>query len=171
MFAADSSALCSRREARLSERRKWVKVFEACDEDKKGYLSREDFKVAVVMLFGYKPSKIEADSIMSAVNSNTSGICLEEFIKLMEKKKAAQLYQNEVRQIFTAFDRQYRGFLTLEDFKKAFRQVAPRLPDRIVLEAFSDETTCKSSKGLLSDFLVPNHQSSGEYQGFMQSLI
>ncbi|KAM9071129.1 EF-hand calcium-binding domain-containing protein 11 isoform X2 [Sarcophilus harrisii] len=138
MFAADSSALCARREARLSERRKWVKVFEACDEDNKGYLSREDFKVAVVMLFGYKPSKIEADSVMSAINSNTSGICLEEFIKLMEKKKAAQLYQNEVRQIFTAFDRQYRGFLTLEDFKKAFRQVAPRLPDRIVLEAFRE---------------------------------
>ncbi|XP_074145854.1 EF-hand calcium-binding domain-containing protein 11 isoform X2 [Sminthopsis crassicaudata] len=138
MFASDSSALCSRREARLSERRKWVKVFEACDEDKKGYLSREDFKVAVVMLFGYKPSKIEADSVMSAVNSNISGICLEEFIKFMDKKKAAQLYQNEVRQIFTAFDRQYRGFLTLEDFKKAFRQVAPRLPDRIVLEAFRE---------------------------------
>ncbi|XP_068942080.1 EF-hand calcium-binding domain-containing protein 11 isoform X5 [Petaurus breviceps papuanus] len=136
MFAADPRAWCMGREVRPSDRRKWVKVFEACDEDKKGYLSREDFKVAVVMLFGYKPTKIEADSVMTSVNSNTSGICLEEFIKLMEKKKAAQLYQNEIRQIFTAFDRQYRGFLTLEDFKKAFKQVAPKLPERIVLEAF-----------------------------------
>ncbi|XP_073205507.1 EF-hand calcium-binding domain-containing protein 11 isoform X2 [Lepidochelys kempii] len=41
-----------------SGRERYVRVFEACDEDKKGYLSREDFKVAVVMLFGYKPSKI-----------------------------------------------------------------------------------------------------------------
>ena len=32
-------------------------VFKACDEDNKGYLSREVFKVAVVMLFVYKPSK------------------------------------------------------------------------------------------------------------------
>ncbi|XP_068942078.1 EF-hand calcium-binding domain-containing protein 11 isoform X3 [Petaurus breviceps papuanus] len=138
MFAADPRAWCMGREVRPSDRRKWVKVFEACDEDKKGYLSREDFKVAVVMLFGYKPTKIEADSVMTSVNSNTSGICLEEFIKLMEKKKAAQLYQNEIRQIFTAFDRQYRGFLTLEDFKKAFKQVAPKLPERIVLEAFRE---------------------------------
>ncbi|XP_072478937.1 EF-hand calcium-binding domain-containing protein 11 isoform X4 [Notamacropus eugenii] len=95
---------------------------------------------------------IEANSVMASINSNASGIYLEEFIKLMEKKKAAQLYQNEIRQIFTAFDRQCitkifiwgiiripgdRGFLTLEDFKKAFKQVAPKLPERIVLEAFS----------------------------------
>ncbi|XP_060128350.1 EF-hand calcium-binding domain-containing protein 11 isoform X5 [Zootoca vivipara] len=40
-----------------SRRKRWVKAFEACDEDNKGYLNREDYKVAVVMLFGYKPSK------------------------------------------------------------------------------------------------------------------
>ncbi|XP_072478947.1 EF-hand calcium-binding domain-containing protein 11 isoform X13 [Notamacropus eugenii] len=138
MFTSATRAWCTGLEVRPSDRRKWVKVFEACDEDKKGYLSREDLKVAVVMLFGYKPTKIEANSVMASINSNASGIYLEEFIKLMEKKKAAQLYQNEIRQIFTAFDRQYRGFLTLEDFKKAFKQVAPKLPERIVLEAFSD---------------------------------
>lgn len=29
-----------------------------------------------------------------------------------------------------------RGFLTLEDFKRAFSQVAPKLPARTVLEVF-----------------------------------
>ncbi|XP_068942076.1 EF-hand calcium-binding domain-containing protein 11 isoform X1 [Petaurus breviceps papuanus] len=171
MFAADPRAWCMGREVRPSDRRKWVKVFEACDEDKKGYLSREDFKVAVVMLFGYKPTKIEADSVMTSVNSNTSGICLEEFIKLMEKKKAAQLYQNEIRQIFTAFDRQYRGFLTLEDFKKAFKQVAPKLPERIVLEAFSswkDSFLNKTQVGHLGasqDF--SSHSSRSKKTGYI----
>ncbi|XP_054386371.2 EF-hand calcium-binding domain-containing protein 11 isoform X13 [Pongo abelii] len=112
-------------------------VFKACDEDHKGYLSREDFKTAVVMLFGYKPSKIEVDSVMSSINPNTSGILLEGFLNTVRKKKEAQRYQNEVRHIFTAFDTCYRGFLTLEDFKKAFRQVAPKLPERTVLEVFS----------------------------------
>nr|XP_054096247.1 EF-hand calcium-binding domain-containing protein 11 isoform X4 [Callithrix jacchus] len=120
-----------------SEHRMWVKVFKACDEDHKGYLSREDFKVAVVMLFGYKPSKIEVDSVMSSINPNTSGILLEEFLNIVRKKKEAQRYRNEIRHIFTAFDTYYRGFLTLEDFKKAFRQVAPKLPERTVLEVFS----------------------------------
>ncbi|XP_006879278.1 PREDICTED: EF-hand calcium-binding domain-containing protein 11 [Elephantulus edwardii] len=121
-----------------SEHRKWVEVFKTCDEDNKGYLSREDFKVAIVMLFGYKPSKIEADSVMSPINENTLGISLEDFLNVVRRKKQMQLPWSEVRHVFTAFDRHYRGFLTLEDFKKAFKQVAPRLSGRIVLEVFRE---------------------------------
>lgn len=36
----------------------FLQVFEACDEGNKGYLNREDFEVAVVMLFGYKLSEV-----------------------------------------------------------------------------------------------------------------
>ncbi|XP_062037218.1 EF-hand calcium-binding domain-containing protein 11 isoform X4 [Lepus europaeus] len=136
MFASGARVRPRAWEASPAEHRKWVEVFKACDEDNKGYLSREDFKVAVVMLFGYKPSKIEADSVMSSISPGTSGVLLEEFVKIVRKKKEAQLYQNERRHIFTAFDVRYRGFLTLEDFQKAFRQVAPRLPGRTVLEVF-----------------------------------
>ncbi|XP_054423136.1 EF-hand calcium-binding domain-containing protein 11 isoform X2 [Pteronotus mesoamericanus] len=125
-------------EASPSEHKRWVEVFKVCDEDNKGYLSREDFKVAVVMLFGYKPSKIEADAVMSSVTPNISGISLEEFLTIVRKKKEAQLYRNEMRHIFTAFDRYYRGYLTLEDFQKAFKQVAPKLPERIILEVFRE---------------------------------
>ncbi|XP_062037216.1 EF-hand calcium-binding domain-containing protein 11 isoform X2 [Lepus europaeus] len=138
MFASGARVRPRAWEASPAEHRKWVEVFKACDEDNKGYLSREDFKVAVVMLFGYKPSKIEADSVMSSISPGTSGVLLEEFVKIVRKKKEAQLYQNERRHIFTAFDVRYRGFLTLEDFQKAFRQVAPRLPGRTVLEVFRE---------------------------------
>ncbi|XP_016061169.1 PREDICTED: EF-hand calcium-binding domain-containing protein 11 [Miniopterus natalensis] len=136
MFFSQAGARPRTWEASPAEHRKWVEVFRACDEDNKGYLSREDFKVAVGMLFGYKPCKIEADAVMSSVNSNTSGVSLEEFLNLVRKKKEAQLYRNEIRHIFTAFDRHYRGYLTLEDFQKAFKQVAPKLPERIILEVF-----------------------------------
>lgn len=66
------------------------------------------------------------------------GIRLKEFLDIVRKKKEAQLHRNEVRHIFTAFDRHYRGYLTLEDFKKAFKQVAPKLSERIILEAFRE---------------------------------
>nr|XP_004649401.1 EF-hand calcium-binding domain-containing protein 11 [Jaculus jaculus] len=135
-------------EASPSEHRKWVEVFKACDEDNKGYLSREDFKVAIVMLFGYKPCKIEADSVMSSVNPTTSGLSLTEFLNIIRKKKEAQLYRNEIRHIFTAFDVHYCGFLTLEDFKRAFSQVAPKLPERTVLEVFRE--TDQDSDGHVS---------------------
>ncbi|KAM4853195.1 EF-hand calcium-binding domain-containing protein 11 isoform 1-T1 [Thomomys bottae] len=138
MFYSEAVVRPRTREATPAERKKWVEVFKTCDEDNKGYLSREDFKVAVVMLFGYKPSKIEADSVMSSVNPSTSGLSLEEFINIVRKKKEAQLYRNEIRHIFTAFDVHYRGYLTLEDFKKAFRQVAPKLPERTVVEVFRE---------------------------------
>ncbi|XP_066244361.1 EF-hand calcium-binding domain-containing protein 11 isoform X3 [Saccopteryx leptura] len=136
MFFSQAGAQPRTWEASPSDHKKWVEVFKACDEDNKGYLSREDFKVAVVMLFGYKPTKIEADAVMSSVNPHTSGLSLKEFLNIVRKKKEAQLYRNEMRHIFTAFDRHYRGYLTLDDFQKAFKQVAPKLSDRIVLEVF-----------------------------------
>ncbi|XP_003408864.1 EF-hand calcium-binding domain-containing protein 11 isoform X1 [Loxodonta africana] len=138
MFLAKGRTSLRTSEPDPSEHRKWVEVFKACDEDNKGYLSREDFKVAVVTLFGYKPSKIEVDSVMSSINQNTSGILLGDFLNAVRKKKEAQLYWSEIRHIFTAFDRHYRGFLTLEDFKKAFKQVAPKLPERIIVEVFRE---------------------------------
>uniref|UniRef100_A0ABI7XEA9 EF-hand domain-containing protein n=2 Tax=Felis catus TaxID=9685 RepID=A0ABI7XEA9_FELCA len=145
MFFSEAGARPRTWEASPSEHKKWVKVFKACDEDNKGYLSREDFKVAVVMLFGYKPTKIEADSVMSSVNPNTSGLSLEEFLSIVRKKKEVQLHRNEIRHIFTAFDRHYRGYLTLEDFKKAFRQVAPKLSERTILEVFRSIVTQKKA--------------------------
>ncbi|KAM6204875.1 EF-hand calcium-binding domain-containing protein 11 [Sarcoramphus papa] len=110
-------------------------VFEACDEDNKGNLSREDFKVAAVMLFGYKPSKVLVDSVMSSVRPQNSGLLFEKFLNLMSAKKAAQLHSNETRQKFTAFD---VGFLNFEDFKRAFNSVSPKLSEKIIVEAFRE---------------------------------
>ncbi|XP_048046723.1 EF-hand calcium-binding domain-containing protein 11 isoform X5 [Megalobrama amblycephala] len=86
-----------------AERKKIELVFHQCDVGKKSYLSREDLKIAVVMLFGYKPSKSETNILMG------NG---------------------------TIKDCPGRGFLKLDDFKSAFERVAPRLPERTVLEAF-----------------------------------
>ncbi|XP_049625860.1 EF-hand calcium-binding domain-containing protein 11 [Suncus etruscus] len=138
MFSSESRARPWTREASAAEHKKWVEVFKACDEDNKGYLSREDFKVAVVMLFGYKPSQVETNSVMSSVTSGTSGLPLQEFLNIIRKKKEAQIFRNEIRHIFTAFDRHYRGYLTLEDFEKAFELVAPKLPKRVVIEVFRE---------------------------------
>nr|XP_029543377.1 EF-hand calcium-binding domain-containing protein 11 isoform X5 [Oncorhynchus nerka] len=85
------------------DKKKFETVYELCDTDKKGYLNREDLKMAVVMLFGYKPSKSETNMLMDQAQAK---------------------------------DSPGRGFLKLEDFRTAFSRVAPRLPERTVLEAF-----------------------------------
>uniref|UniRef100_A0A8C3CAS6 EF-hand calcium binding domain 11 n=1 Tax=Cairina moschata TaxID=8855 RepID=A0A8C3CAS6_CAIMO len=86
-------------------------VFEVCDEDNKGYLSREKFEVALVLLFSYKPSKVEVDAVMSSVKPENSG---------------------NIRTLIS------KGFLTFEDFKKTFNSVSSKLPERVEPEAFRE---------------------------------
>ncbi|XP_065492935.1 EF-hand calcium-binding domain-containing protein 11 [Caloenas nicobarica] len=112
--------------------------FGACHEDNKGYLSREDFKVAVVMLLGFKILEVGVESAMSSVGPQNSGLLFGKFLNLMSAKAAAHLYRNETRQIFTVFDVRDRGFLTFEDFKKAFNSLSPQLPEKIIVEAFKE---------------------------------
>lgn len=124
------------REVSGADRFRIATVFDLCDEDKDGLLSREDLKVAVVMLFGYKPSKSETDRLMGG--RRPGALTLHTFRTLM----AAKLLEEEedsyitTRQMFGAFDAHRRGFLKAEDFEAAFSQVAPRLPQRIATEAF-----------------------------------
>ncbi|XP_073783335.1 EF-hand calcium-binding domain-containing protein 11 isoform X5 [Danio rerio] len=64
------------------------------------------------------------------------GVPLEPFATLMRRKMSAEDPYEKARQIFSAFDVHCRGFLKLDDFKSAFKRVAPRLQERTVLEAF-----------------------------------
>ncbi|KAM9466534.1 EF-hand calcium-binding domain-containing protein 11 isoform 2-T2 [Clarias gariepinus] len=122
---------------RAADRKKFVSVFDQCDVEKKGYLSREDLKVAVVMLFGYKPSKSETSMMMGAGAVPTCpGVPLEQFVSLMGRKSSAGDPYEKTRQIFSAFDLHCRGFLKLGDFRSVFARIAPHLPERTVLEAF-----------------------------------
>ncbi|KAL6477411.1 hypothetical protein MHYP_G00132460 [Metynnis hypsauchen] len=136
MSFSSAAGFC-RNDREMTERKRFASVFDQCDVEKKGYLSREDVKVAVVMLFGYKPSKSETDIMMQAgAVPNCPGVPLERFVSLMGRKLSAEDPYEKTRHIFSAFDVHCRGFLKLEDFKSAFARVAPRLPDRTVLEAF-----------------------------------
>ncbi|KAG8449062.1 hypothetical protein GDO86_015933 [Hymenochirus boettgeri] len=121
-----------------SDRKTFLKVFHSCDEDHKGYLSKEDLKVAIVMLFGYKPTKIEVDTIFSSLLPKAAGVTSDEFLKIMSLKKSARVIFDDHRHIFSVFDVHCRGFLSFEDFKRAFKQVAPHLSQQIVTEAFRE---------------------------------
>ncbi|XP_077123825.1 EF-hand calcium-binding domain-containing protein 11 isoform X1 [Ranitomeya variabilis] len=132
MFGAGAA-----RELRGCERRKVLQVFKACDEGKKGYLSREDLKVAVVMMFGYKPSKLEVDTMVPG-QSRTGEVTPDEFVKLMTLKGSVQPSFGDQRQIFSVFDSHCRGFLNLDDFRRAFKRVAPHLPEQTIIEAFRE---------------------------------
>ncbi|XP_056143512.1 EF-hand calcium-binding domain-containing protein 11 [Lampris incognitus] len=132
------ASLCScQREITDADRQRIKTVFILCDMDKDGRLSREDLKMAVVMLFGCKPSKSETDLLLGRdQHSQSPTISLERFVTLMVGKLSKEDPYIKARQMFNAFDMQCRGFLKLEDFQAAFSRVAPCLPGRTAVEAF-----------------------------------
>ncbi|XP_033917195.1 EF-hand calcium-binding domain-containing protein 11 [Melopsittacus undulatus] len=116
------------------EERRLRPVFQVCGKDNKGYLIREDLKGIVVMFFGYEHLKVYPIE-WKAVHAS---LLFEFFLNLLSAKKTAQLHSNETRQIFTAFDVQDKAFLTFEDFNRAFNSISPKLPEKIIVEAFRE---------------------------------
>ncbi|XP_058847694.1 EF-hand calcium-binding domain-containing protein 11 isoform X5 [Acipenser ruthenus] len=81
----------------------------------------------------------ETDVMMASImQANIPGMPLDHFVSLMGRKLAAQDNYEKTRQIFTGFDIHCHGFLTVEDFKKAFASVASHLSERTVQEAFRE---------------------------------
>ena len=121
-------------------------AFNVADTSGKGFLTRKDYKIAVVALLGYKPSKYETDRLLNehgkdhrvTDGSTIKGISLETFKSLMLPKLHQRDNDEMIRQIFLALDVQCRGFLTLEEVTQAFREVIPTMPQDQVKEFFKE---------------------------------
>ena len=100
-------------------------VFSHADCENKGYLTKDELKLAVVELFGYKPCKYEVNEILSKEANISTGISRELFIDVMKSKLSNQDPNDEIRQLFLACDTRCRGFITFEDAKNIFQQTAP----------------------------------------------
>lgn len=139
----------------ISEHDKSVikEAFYIADEENKGYLNSFDFKVAMVCIFGYKPSSFEVGEIMSKVDkSGCPGINLELFMQIASSKMKAQDQDDQIREIFRAFDMECRGFITLDNAKKIFSQVAPFMDALNVERAFREIDGDKDGRVSYKDF-------------------
>lgn len=151
-----------------------VDTFHNADEGKKGFLTNEDLKVAFVALFGYKPSKNEVGQLMakcSRLPSDQSlpkksedsriertpdtthvGMSLEHFTEIAKAKILAEDYDDEIRQMFIAFDVMCRGFITLDIAKRVFQQVAPFLDSVTVEKLFREADMDRDGRVSYRDF-------------------
>ena len=105
-------------------------LFDDCDEGHKGYLSRVDFKVAHIRLFGSKPTKTEVDSTFrqydtvkaliendEEVSENDSipsilGLSRTGFHMLIRYRRQFYHAEDEWREAFRAMDVSRTGYLT-----------------------------------------------------------
>ena len=99
-----------------------LRIFREEDATGRGYLTKEDYKVAVIRLLGYKPSKQEVQSIWNGVEKG-AGLTLDQFTEVILPKLRLRDESEHVRQVFLAFDRFCHGFISLEDCRAAFAKV------------------------------------------------
>lgn len=128
-------------------------AFSLADVDNKGYLSRFDLKVAMVSLFGYKPSSFEVDDIISKIDmSQCPGVTFDQLQLIASNKLKAQDGDDHIRQIFRACDLECRGFITLDNAKKIFTQAAPFMDAQTVEKGFKEIDGDRDGRVSYKDF-------------------
>lgn len=135
------------------------RAFRNATRNGQAYLTREDYKVAVLELLGYKPSKYELSSVWTtclgeAAEEEGAGLGLETFVSIM-MERLKQKDENElIREVFVALDVCQRGFLTEKECLAAFEQVAPQLRKEVVREMFAEVDSDGDGRVSYRDFEI-----------------
>eukprot|EP00667_Euglena_gracilis_P025471 EG_transcript_29908 len=125
-------------------------VYAQYDPERCGFLTRRPYKLAFLALFGCKPSKCEVEAIFG--QDKTGRISRQDFVALMLNKSRLWDQQDTSRKVFAAFDREGKGFLTLQDVLWAFQQVAPSISPATVQEVFSEFDSWGDGRIRYADF-------------------
>ncbi|CAF3398510.1 unnamed protein product [Rotaria socialis] len=113
------------------------KLFHECDRKRKGYLNREDIKVASIRLYGIKLDKYKIERILSNIpNKIHPGLTLDQFIDFVHSFKHQIDHEDQNRETFLILDRTCKGFLNKEDFIRAFERANIKLSPEMIDSAF-----------------------------------
>lgn len=145
-----------------------IQAFRNADENGKGFLCPSDYKVAVLELCGYKPSKYEINAVWSKfappANSNhvaavgsteTSlhdGMDQATFVSLMVERLRQKDKDELIRQVFISFDVHLRGFITTSDCVEAFKEVTPSISEELIGRWFDEVDSDSDGRVTFRDF-------------------
>ncbi|CAM9506276.1 unnamed protein product, partial [Hapterophycus canaliculatus] len=119
--------------------------------DGKNYLDKDDIKVAVTALLGFRPSKFDVKQMLAlaaAEEPRSPGMSKQAFVESMGRRLALVDPAEELRQIFKAFDRGCRGFITREDLRQVLSEVFSErhMPPAKIAEMFSEADWDRSGR-------------------------
>ncbi len=159
-----------RRELREEDTKLVQKSFEFASQSKRGWLNRDDLKVALVAALGYKPSKYEIDGIMqkhgksraefSGEFENSDEIVLDfptYKVVILEKMKHWDL-DEEVRETFQLLDARCKGFIEYSDFEKVVRKFLPNQDAVNIKKMFSEADRDGDGRVSFRDFQLVMQQ-------------
>ena len=162
-------------------RRDCEKAFQDADEEQKGFLTAEDYKVAVVSLLGYKPSKYEIGAVFKPLNSHLLptepgrpqlGLDKASFVMLMLRRLKQQDTNELIRQMFLSLDVCCQGFISLQNCKQAFKQVSPHFQDALIELFFAEVDSNGDGRVSYRDFeIMMKHFQLFSPQGHMRALV
>ncbi|ORX79771.1 EF-hand [Anaeromyces robustus] len=122
------------------------KAFEYADQESKGYLTKHDYKIAYIALWGYKPSKYEISIIKENWPFDKKYVNFELFCNLMADKYHFQSIESKINQTFIAMDSEYQGYITLEKYLEAIEKVAPFMNKTMAINYFFEIDKAKKGK-------------------------
>eukprot|EP00128_Syssomonas_multiformis_P002648 Colp12_sorted_trinity150504_noHs@27676 len=109
-------------------------AFHAFDGGAKGWLDKQEFKLAFLSLFGSRPPK---KIVLRFYDEVTLGVDQNSFASVVnECRSNLNSREQKAREIFLALDTSGRGFLTLEDLYAAFSGTLPAVSKETVAEIF-----------------------------------
>nr|XP_003699425.2 PREDICTED: EF-hand calcium-binding domain-containing protein 11-like [Megachile rotundata] len=109
-------------------------AFDYADVDSTGSLTKQQYKIAMTAVFGYRPDKVEVKQAFQ----HTDKILYEEFERWVLKKCVAQDPHINAEIIFALLDKDYKGYLLLDDFYSASKSVGLKVPLSVWDEVFKD---------------------------------
>lgn len=129
-------------------------AFRAYAED--GALTRHGLKCAVTCLTGMPPSRLELDAILPkhapADGEPAPTLGAEAFSSAMRELLCAVDEADVIRQTFRAFDTAYKGYITFDDFAKAFALTAPHIHADTLRLVFDEVDTDRNGKVSWGEF-------------------
>lgn len=134
-------------------RRLITAAFENANEMGCGKLNRDDFIVACVELFGFRPSKHDLDKLFKEGKLDSQiYINMDEFTAFAAPRLQNPRQDDFLRQTFTMLDIECKNFLTVADFKRAMPASISQFPDRAIEEAFRETDTDGDGRASYRDF-------------------
>lgn len=128
-----------------------AEVFDRFTEHQNNYLTAKGFELAFLCLMGFKPSKCEVPNLRQF--SGESAISKEQFCEFMLSQKLSEDRDQQLKDLFLAFDTENKGFITLSDFKEGCQIAIPAVSDDTVLRAFREVDRDENGKIGFRDFV------------------
>ena len=139
-------------------------AYKFADKDKKGYLTKRELNICFLATFGFKPSKFEVGDILERhgevyktnnvfENEIIVGVPKEKITAVMAARHTAVVDKDDgIRELFQSFDTRCKGFIDIEDFKKAVRLKFKHLNEMTILQYFREVDSNCDGRVSYSDF-------------------